>query len=127
MTDDGLYGSDSDETGPQRLFTSPASWTSRARRPGERTVAGTMDGQGGEFCLDVSALSFMDSTGARALLHVHNRVESVGRRLVILSPTRPVWRGSEVGRRTTCRVVAGGLSRNTSPSTDLGVNPVRIA
>ena len=58
----------------------------------EQTVAGTMDGQGGEFCLDVSALTFMDSTGARALLHVHNRVESVGRRLVILSPTRPVWR-----------------------------------
>jgi anti-sigma B factor antagonist len=58
----------------------------------ERTVAGTMDGQDGEFCLDVSALTFMDSTGARALLHVHNRVESVGRRLVILSPTRAVWR-----------------------------------
>jgi anti-sigma B factor antagonist len=58
----------------------------------ERTVAGTMDGQDGEFCLDVSALTFMDSTGARALLHVHNRVESVGRRLVVLSPTRPVWR-----------------------------------
>jgi anti-sigma B factor antagonist len=58
----------------------------------ERTVAGAMDGQDGEFCLDVSALSFMDSTGARALLHVHNRVESVGRHLVILSPTRAVWR-----------------------------------
>jgi anti-sigma B factor antagonist len=58
----------------------------------ERTVAGTMDGQGEEFCLDVSALSFMDSTGARALLQVHNRIESVGRRLVILSPTRAVWR-----------------------------------
>ena len=36
----------------------------------EQTVAGTMDGQGGEFCLDVSALTFMDSTGARALLHM---------------------------------------------------------
>jgi anti-sigma B factor antagonist len=58
----------------------------------EPTVAGTMDGRDGEFCLDVSALTFMDSTGARALLHVHNRVESVGRRLVILSPSRPVSR-----------------------------------
>lgn len=58
----------------------------------ERMVAGTLDGQGEEFCLDVSALNFMDSTGARALLQIHNRVESVGRRLVILSPTRPVWR-----------------------------------
>ena len=58
----------------------------------ERTVARTLDGQGGKFFLDVSALTFVDSTGARALLHVHNKFESVGRRLVILSPTRPVWR-----------------------------------
>jgi ABC-type transporter Mla MlaB component len=28
----------------------------------EPTVAGIMDGQDGEFCLDVSALTFMDST-----------------------------------------------------------------
>jgi anti-anti-sigma factor len=62
----------------------------------ERTVAGTLDGQGGEFRLDVSAMTFMDSTGAQALLHVHNRVESLGRRLVIVSPTRPVRRVLEI-------------------------------
>ena len=51
-----------------------------------------MDGQGGELCLDVSALTFVDSIGARALLQLHNSVESIGRRLVIRSPARPVWR-----------------------------------
>jgi anti-sigma B factor antagonist len=58
----------------------------------EHTVDRTLDGQGGEFHLDVSALTFVDSTGARALLRVHNKFESIGRRLVILSPTRPVSR-----------------------------------
>jgi anti-anti-sigma factor len=62
----------------------------------ERTVAGTLDGQGGEFRLDVSAMTFMDSTGAQALLHVHNRVESLDRRLVIVSPTRLVRRVLEI-------------------------------
>jgi anti-anti-sigma factor len=62
----------------------------------ERTVAGMLDGQGGEFRLDVSAMTFMDSTGAQALVRVHNRVESLGRRLVIVSPTRPVRRVLEI-------------------------------
>lgn len=62
----------------------------------ERTVAATLDGQGGEFRLDISGMTFMDSTGAQALVHVHNRVESLGRRLVIVSPTRPVRRVLEI-------------------------------
>jgi anti-sigma B factor antagonist len=62
----------------------------------ERAVADVLDGQGGEFRLDISAMTFMDSTGAEALLHVHNRVESLGRRLVIVSPTRPVRRVLEI-------------------------------
>jgi anti-anti-sigma factor len=37
-------------------------------------------------------LTFVDSTGMKALLSLHNRVESLGRRLVIVSPTRPVRR-----------------------------------
>jgi anti-sigma B factor antagonist len=62
----------------------------------ERTVAGTLDGQGGEFRLDISALTFMDSTGADALLRVHKRVESLGRRLVVVSPTGTVRRVFEL-------------------------------
>jgi stage II sporulation protein AA (anti-sigma F factor antagonist) len=50
-------------------------------------VAHAIDGQGGEFRLDISGLTFMDSTGAGGLLHVHNRVEALGRRLVVVSPT----------------------------------------
>lgn len=62
----------------------------------EHTVAGALDGQGGEFHLDISALTFMDSTGADALLRVHKRVESLGRRLVLVSPTGAVHRVFEV-------------------------------
>ena len=58
----------------------------------EHAVAHAIDGQGGEFRLDFSGLTFMDSTGARGLMHVHNRVEALGRRLVVVSPTRAVRR-----------------------------------
>jgi stage II sporulation protein AA (anti-sigma F factor antagonist) len=62
----------------------------------ERAVAGALDGQGGEFRLDVSALTFMDSTGANALMRVHERVESLGRRLIVVSPTGAVRRVFEL-------------------------------
>ena len=55
-----------------------------------RSVVRALDGHGGEFHLDFSGLAFMDSSGAEALLSVHNQVESLGRRLVIVSPSRPV-------------------------------------
>jgi anti-anti-sigma factor len=56
----------------------------------EHAVAHALDGQGGEFRLDISGLTFMDSTGASGLVHAHNRVEALGRRLVVVSPTRAV-------------------------------------
>jgi anti-sigma B factor antagonist len=56
----------------------------------ERAVVSALDGQGGEFHLDLSALTFTDSSGANVLLHLHNRLESLGRHVVLLSPTRPV-------------------------------------
>lgn len=62
----------------------------------ERAVAGALDEQGGEFRLDLSALTFMDSTGARALLQIHQRVELLGRRLVVVSPTEAVRRVFEL-------------------------------
>ncbi len=64
-----------------------------ASGPGfEHAVARVLDGQGEEFRLDLSALVFMDSTGARSLLRVHNRLTALGRRLVLVSPTPPVRR-----------------------------------
>ena len=56
----------------------------------EHAVARALDGQGGEFHLDVGGMTFMDSTGARALLHLHHRITDLGRRLVIESPTKRV-------------------------------------
>ena len=58
----------------------------------EHAVARALDGQGGEFWLDVSGLTFMDSTGAQGLIRVQNRVGALGRRLVVVSPTRAVRR-----------------------------------
>ena len=56
----------------------------------EHAVARALDGQGGEFRLDVGGMTFMDSTGAQALLQVHRRITGLGRRLVILAPAPPV-------------------------------------
>jgi anti-sigma B factor antagonist len=58
----------------------------------EHAVVQALDGQGGEFRLDLSELTFVDSTGMKTLISLHNRVDSLGRRLVIVSPTRPVRR-----------------------------------
>ena len=58
----------------------------------EHGVARALDGQGGEFRLDIGGVTFMDSTGALGLTRVHNRVEALGRRLVVVSPTRAVRR-----------------------------------
>jgi anti-sigma B factor antagonist len=56
----------------------------------EQAVSQALDGQGQEFRLDLSRLTFMDSTGAKALMHVHKQVERLGRRLVVVSPTHGV-------------------------------------
>ena len=62
----------------------------------EHAVARVVDGQGEDFRLDLSELTFMDSTGARSLVRVHHRLESIGRRLVLVSPTPPVRRVIEL-------------------------------
>ena len=58
----------------------------------ERAFDGALDGRGGEFRLDVGGLTFMDSSGAKSLMHLHNRVESVGRHFVVQFPTPAVYR-----------------------------------
>jgi anti-anti-sigma factor len=62
----------------------------------EGAVDGALDGQNGELCLDFSGLEFMDSTGALALIHAHNKAGSLGTRLVILSPAPVVRRVLEL-------------------------------
>jgi anti-anti-sigma factor len=56
----------------------------------QHAVSQALNGQGEVFRLDLSQLTFMDSTGALALLHVHKRFEGLGRRLVVISPTHAV-------------------------------------
>ena len=56
----------------------------------EHAVAHHIDGQGEEFGLDISGLTFMDSSGADGLLRAHKRVAALGRRLVVVSPTGAV-------------------------------------
>ena len=62
----------------------------------EGAVDGALDGQDGELCLDFSGLRFMDSTGARAVVHAHDKAVSLGTRLVIFSPAPVVRRVLEV-------------------------------
>jgi anti-anti-sigma factor len=62
----------------------------------ERAVARRLDGQGGAFYLDLSALSFMDSSGAHALVRLHHRLTDLGRQLVVDSPTPQVRRVLEI-------------------------------
>jgi anti-sigma B factor antagonist len=52
----------------------------------QRAVDGTFDGQDGQFRVDMSDLTFMDSTGAQSLLHIHNSIEARGRHVVFEAP-----------------------------------------
>jgi anti-sigma B factor antagonist len=88
MSDDLLrfeFGRDDPETlyvsGELDVSTAPAL---------EHAVARTLDGQGGEYRLDVRRMTFMDSTGAQALLRLHRRLAGLGRRLVLVAPRRQV-------------------------------------
>jgi anti-sigma B factor antagonist len=61
-----------------------------------RAVDAGLDGRSGDFRLDLGGLTFVDSSGAQALLYAHNAVESRGRRLVLVAAQRPVRRALEV-------------------------------
>jgi anti-anti-sigma factor len=56
----------------------------------ERAVISAVDGQTNPFRMDISELAFIDSTGAHALLHVHNAIAACGWRAVFENPGREV-------------------------------------
>jgi anti-anti-sigma factor len=58
--------------------------------------ARALDVQSDELRLDLTGLTFMDSFGARAIIHAHNTAELLGARLVILSPAHEVRRMLEL-------------------------------
>lgn len=45
-----------------------------------------------EVCLDLSGVTFIDSSGLRALVAAHKRAEAAGGGLVIVDPSPPVLR-----------------------------------
>ena len=58
----------------------------------EQTLESQLDDDGGVVALDLSGLSFMDSSGLRALVMADLRVKETGRNLVVVRPSRPVAR-----------------------------------
>ena len=53
----------------------------------EHAVARTLDGQSGEYHLDIGGMTFIDSSGANALLRLHQRLANLGRPLVVVAPS----------------------------------------
>jgi anti-sigma B factor antagonist len=62
----------------------------------------------GDLVIDMSKVDFMDSSGLRVVIELHQRTEQTSRRLVIRTPSQPVARLIEVP----------GLSGHLHVSTD---------
>ena len=50
----------------------------------------------GDFVIDLSKVDFMDSSGLRVIIELHQRAEQASRRLVLRTPSQPVIRLIEV-------------------------------
>lgn len=50
----------------------------------------------GDIRVDMSHVTFLDSSGLRVVLEAHQAFERDGRRLVVIAPSRPVTRVIEV-------------------------------
>lgn len=58
----------------------------------EKTLEAELNAEGGILALDLRDLTFMDSSGLRALVMADRRVKSAGRNLVVVRPTGSVER-----------------------------------
>lgn len=56
----------------------------------DRALTAALASAGGAVVVDMSSLTFMDSTGIAVLLGAARRAEAAGRSLVVRSPNRPV-------------------------------------
>ena len=73
----------------------------------------------GDLRVDLSGVTFMDSSGLRVALEVHQRLTREGRRLVLVAPPRAVTRLIEV---------AGLVSHlHVEPPIDVADAPQRVA
>lgn len=50
----------------------------------------------GDFVIDMSKVDFIDSSGLRVVIELHQRAEQASRRLVLRTPSQPVTRLIEV-------------------------------
>ncbi len=55
-----------------------------------------LPGDDGDITIDMAAVEFIDSSGLRVLIDVHNRVAEVDRRLVLRAPSATVTRLVEI-------------------------------
>lgn len=63
----------------------------------EAAIAATeQDAAGTDVVLDMSAVTFLDSSGLRVLVTAHDRLHTAARRLVIRRPPAPVLRVLEI-------------------------------
>lgn len=54
----------------------------------------------GDFCIDMAGVEFMDSSGLRMIIELHQRAESASRRLVLRDPSQAVARLLEISGLT---------------------------
>jgi anti-sigma B factor antagonist len=54
----------------------------------------------GDFSLDMAGVEFMDSSGLRMIIELHQRAESESRRLVLKAPSQAVSRLLEISGLT---------------------------
>jgi anti-sigma B factor antagonist len=66
----------------------------------------------GDFVIDMAKVDFMDSSGLRVIIELHQRAEQASRRLFLRSPSQPVARLIEVSG------LAGHLHVIDAASTD---------
>lgn len=56
----------------------------------------TLPAGDGDFAIDMSGVEFMDSSGLRVIIELHQRAEQASRRLVLRTPSQPVARLIEI-------------------------------
>ncbi len=67
-----------------------------------------LPGGDGDFAIDMSKVAFMDSSGLRVIIALHQRAQEASRRLVLREPSQPVVRLIEVSGLVDHLHVANG-------------------